>query len=151
MLRNKLFVGILLLLYISLRKSQHYQLLSSSSITRRLEDTIDFAKQCDICSYRNTNNSIHSNNEYKEEELVTVDAFYYVAWPEENWYIATGDWWLGPSLIDFFTNFMNGRGKNEKKVLARIHVLTYDDNTLIRGRAAGLPFYLYNLSDFQAV
>jgi hypothetical protein len=31
--------------------------------------TIDFAKQCDICSYRNTNNSIHSNNEYKEEEL----------------------------------------------------------------------------------
>ena len=151
MLRNKLFVGILLLLYISLRKSQQHYKLLSSSITRRLEETIDFTKQCDICSYRNTSNSLHSNNEYKEEELVTIDAFYYVAWPEENWYIATGDWWLGPSLIDFFTNkFMNGRGRNEKKVLARVHVLSYDDNTLIRGRAAGPPFYVYNLSDFQA-
>lgn len=148
-LRNK-FILLLILLYVSLRKCQHYSLLSSS-ITRRLEESLDFAKQCDICSYRN-NTSNYNNHEYKEEDLVTVDAFYYIAWPEENWYIATGDWWLGPSLVDFFTNkHVNGKGRNETKVLVRIHILTYDDNTLIRGRSVGPPYYAYNLSDYQAL
>jgi len=120
---------------------------SSSFINNR--KLVEFDKQCDICSYHNSNITIINNN---DEELVTVDAFYYIAWPEENWYIATGDWWLGPSLIDFFTNkHINGKSRENTKLLARIHVLTYDDNTIIKGRAAGPPFYVYNLSDYQPI